>query len=128
MDKRMALVTGASRGIGGTVATALAASGCRFLMNYRQRQQQAEEALARIERDGGKLELSAFDLSEPAACERPVARCLKAHDRIDVLVNNAGIRHDALLVFMKPDQWVKVIATKLTGLHQRRSPQHQRWG
>lgn len=122
MDKRVALVTGASRGLGRAVAQSLAAAGCHVLINYRQRQQDAEEALASIQSKGGSGELSAFDVANASACEQAIERLLQVHQRIDILINNAGIRHDALLVFMKPEQWGNVIATNLTSFYNLSRP------
>jgi 3-oxoacyl-[acyl-carrier protein] reductase len=122
VDKRIALVTGASRGIGRAVAAALAASGCHILVNYRQSQPEAEETLALIGRAGGSGELCPFDIADPSACEQVVARALEAHGRIDILVNNAGIRSDALLVFMKAEQWAGVIATNLNSFYNLTRP------
>jgi len=113
MDKKIALVTGASRGIGRAVATALAASGCHVLINYRSRQSEAEETCALIQHAGGSGELCPFDVADVAACEQAVGGLLQIHQRIDVLVNNAGIRHDSLMVFMSAEQWSQVIATNL---------------
>ena len=117
MQRRIALVTGASRGIGRAVAAALAASGCHVILNYRQRQQDAEEALALIQKSGGHGELCAFDVASASECERAVECILQAHQRIDILINNAGVRHDGLLVFMKPEQWAEVITTNLNGFY-----------
>jgi 3-oxoacyl-[acyl-carrier protein] reductase len=133
MDKRIALVTGASRGIGRALAAALAAADCHVLINYRQRQQEAQETLAFIERNGGKGELCPFDVTDATACEQAVAHALRSHERIDILVNNAGLRHDALLVFMKPEQWAEVIATNLTSFYNLTRPvvkqmAMNRWG
>ena len=122
MDKRVALVTGASRGLGRAVALSLAATGCHVLINYRHRQPEAAETLALVERNGGRGELRPFDVADPSACEQAIADCLRSHERIDILVNNAGIRHDALLVFMKPEQWADVIATNLTSFYHLTRP------
>jgi 3-oxoacyl-[acyl-carrier protein] reductase len=116
--QKVALVTGASRGIGRAIALALAAAGHHVLVNYRNRQDEAQQTLAQIERDGGTGELCPFDVTDPVACERAI----EAHERIDVLVNNAGIRHDALLVFMSPEQWADVIATNLTSFYNLTRP------
>ena len=110
---KVALVTGASRGIGRAIAVALAAAGYRVLINYLSRHSDAEESLARIQRSGGNAELCPFDISDAIASEQAIANAIQNHKRIDVLVNNAGIRHDALMVFMQPDQWSQVIATNL---------------
>ena len=122
MDKRIALVTGASRGIGRAVAVALAGSDCHVLINYRTRQQEAEETLTLIQRDGKTGELCPFDVADIAACEQAVAKALEANQRIDILVNNAGVRHDGLLVFMKPEAWEQVVNTNLNGFYNVTRP------
>ena len=122
MEKKIALVTGASRGIGRAVATALAASGCHVLINYRSRKADAEATLATIQSSGGTGELCPFDVADATACEQAVAKILQQYNRIDVLINNAGIRHDGLLVFMKPEQWADVIATNLNSFFNLTRP------
>ena len=113
MERRIALVTGASRGIGRAVAVALGADNCHVLINYRHRQPEAEATLALIQRAGGSGELCPFDVADATASGQAVARLIQTHKRVDVLVNNAGIRHDALMVFMSAEQWAPVIATNL---------------
>jgi 3-oxoacyl-[acyl-carrier protein] reductase len=115
------------------VAIALAAAGCRVLINYRQRQTDAEEVLSLIKQAGGEAELFAFDVADPASSEAAVARAVAAHGRLDILINNAGIRDDALLVFMKPEQWGSVIATNLNSFYNVVRPAAKqmalsRWG
>ena len=122
MDKRIALVTGASRGIGRAVAAALAANGCHVLINYRRRQPDAEATLALIQRAGGSGELCPFDVADATACGQAIAGVIQTHKRIDVLVNNAGIRHDSLMVFMSAEQWSQVIATNLNGFFHVTQP------
>jgi 3-oxoacyl-[acyl-carrier protein] reductase len=133
MDKKIALVTGASRGIGRAVATALALSDCHVLINFRSRQQDAGETLALIERSGGSGELCPFDVADAVACEQAIAGCLRVHNRIDILVNNAGIRRDSLLVFMKTEQWNEVLNTNLNSFYNVTQPVAKqmalnRWG
>jgi len=133
MDKRIALVTGASRGIGRAAAKALAADGSHVLVNFRRNQQDAEETLAQLKQARGSGELLPFDVADGPACEQAIARVLQTHQRIDILVNNAGIRHDALLVFMKPEQWANVIATNLNSFYNVTRPivkqmALKRWG
>ena len=120
--KKNALVTGASRGIGRAIALALATNGCHLLLNYRSRREDAQETLNLIEQLGGTGELCPFDVADAVACEQAVAKILQSHPRIDVLINNAGIRHDALLVFMKPEQWAQVIATNLNSFFNVTQP------
>jgi 3-oxoacyl-[acyl-carrier protein] reductase len=122
MDKRVALVTGASRGIGRAVAIALAAAGDHVLINFRSRLTEAEETLTLIQHAGGSGELCPFDVADATASEQAVAGILQKHKRIDVLVNNAGIRHDSLLVFMTPEQWTQVIATNLNSFFNVTKP------
>jgi len=131
--KRIALVTGASRGIGQAIAVALAAGGCHVVVNFLKNEAEAQETLASIQKAGGSGELSPFDVADTAACEAAIERLIAAHRRIDILVNNAGIRQDALLVFMKPEQWSEVLATNLNGFYNLAKPvvkqmALQRWG
>jgi len=133
MENKIALVTGASRGIGRAVAVALAATGCKVLINYRSGQKEAVETLAQVERAGGQGALCPFDVSDAAACESAIAGLLQAHQRIDILVNNAGIRRDALLVFMKREQWTEVMSTNLDSFYNVTQPivkqmAMNRWG
>ena len=119
---RVALVTGASRGIGRAVALALAANGLHVLLNYRNRQPDAEATLALILQHGGAGELCPFDVADAAASGQAIAAALAKHQRIDVLINNAGIRHDALMVFMQPEQWAQVITTNLNSFFNVTQP------
>ncbi|MCG3147551.1 MAG: 3-oxoacyl-[acyl-carrier-protein] reductase FabG [Verrucomicrobiae bacterium] len=129
MVKKIALVTGASRGIGRACAVALAQNGCHVLINFRSRQTDAATTLALVEQAGGSGELCPFDVTDAAACSAAVSR----HPRIDILINNAGIRQDALLVFMKQEQWSEVIATNLSSFYNVTQPvvkqmAMNRWG
>jgi 3-oxoacyl-[acyl-carrier protein] reductase len=133
MDRKIALVTGASRGIGRAVAKALAAGNCHVLINFRRGQREAEATLNYIQQNGGSAELCPFDVADPAASERAIDAAMQRHQRIDILVNNAGIRHDALLVFMKPEHWAAVIATNLNSFYNVTRPlvkqmAMNRWG
>ena len=133
MDKRIALVTGASRGIGRSISLALAATGCHVVVNFRKNEADAQETLALVEKAGGTGELCPFDVADTVASEAAIERLITAHRRIDILVNNAGIRQDALLVFMQPEQWANVIATNLNSFYNLTKPvvkqmALQRWG
>ena len=122
MDKRIALVTGASRGIGRAVAVALAQDGCHVLINYRSRESDAAETLRLLQQANGSGELFPFDVADATASERAIAAAIQKHQRIDVLVNNAGIRLDSLLVFMQPEQWTQVLATNLNSFFHVTKP------
>jgi 3-oxoacyl-[acyl-carrier protein] reductase len=116
-DKQIALVTGASRGIGRAVALALAATGRHVLVNCRTGLDAAGEVLRAVEAAGGSGELVPFDVADCAAAERAVEGILARHGRVDILVNNAGVRLDMLMVWMQPPDWQKVLDTNLTGFY-----------
>ena len=116
-DKQIALVTGASRGIGRAIAVALAESGRYVLINYRSRQQDAESTLEQIQKVGGSGELLPFDVTDASAVDTAIAGAIQKHGRLDVLVNNAGQRKDMLLVWMKPEDWQSILQVNLTGFY-----------
>ena len=111
------MVTGASRGIGKAVALRLAQDGFPVLLNYRSQTAAAEEVKRQIEVAGGKAELLPFDVSDPKAIEASLEQWAESHaeDYISVLVNNAGIRSDNLMVFMNGEQWHNVLDVTLNG-------------
>ena len=115
--KRYALVTGASRGIGRAIAIELAKDGCSILLNYKSNHAAAEEAKRLIEEVGGAAELMTFDVSQPDAVNTALDKWFVAHpdDYIDVLVNNAGIVDDEIMLMMEPEQWHRVIDVNLNG-------------
>lgn len=115
MNKRYALVTGASRGIGRAIAIELAKDGCSILLNYKSNHAAAEETKRLIEEAGGEAELMPFDVSQPAAINVALDKWFAAHpdDYIDVLVNNAGIVNSQLMMLMEPEEWNKVIDVNL---------------
>ncbi len=112
-----ALVTGGSRGIGKAVAMRLAADGMPVVINYKRNTAAAEETKQAIETAGGRCELLPFDTSDPKAIEAAMEQWQAAHpdDYISVLVNNAGIRQDNIMVFMTDEQWHSVLDTTLNG-------------
>src|SRR5215218_1704688 len=112
LSQRVALVTGASRGIGRAIALRLAAQGAAVVAAARG--ENAGETVAAITASGGRGELLALEVTDPAAIERAIAGILERHGRIDILVNNAGITRDGLLLRMKRDDWDTVISTNLT--------------
>ena len=115
--KRYALVTGGSRGIGRAVCIHLASMGLPVIINYRSGQEAAEETLKAVRETGGEGELLPFDVSDPEAIEKALADWEEKHpdDYIAVLVNNAGIRKDNLMVFMQNEEWHSVVDTTLNG-------------
>ncbi|MET0556914.1 MAG: 3-oxoacyl-[acyl-carrier-protein] reductase [Vicinamibacteria bacterium] len=114
LEGRVALVTGASRGIGRAIAAELAARGATVVLGARDESKLAE-AVGAITAAGGRAGAVALDVADRASVEAAFARILEEHGRIDGLVNNAGITRDTLLLRMKPDDWDAVLATNLTG-------------
>ena len=115
--KRYALVTGASRGIGRAIAIELAKDGCAILLNYKSNHTEAEETKRLIEAAGGEAELMPFDVSQPDAINAALDNWFAAHpdEYIDVLVNNAGIVDDEIMLLMEPEQWHRVVDVNLNG-------------
>ena len=109
---RVALVTGASRGIGRAIALKLASAGATVVAAARG--ENAQATAREIGAAGGQAEAVAMDVTDPAAIEAAVSGLLAKHGRIDVLVNNAGVTRDTLLLRMKRDDWDTVIQTNLT--------------
>lgn len=114
---KYALITGASRGLGRAIAQRLATDGMAVLINYQSNQQAAEETLRTIVEAGGTGELMPFDVADKQSIETALANWQERHaeDYISVLVNNAGIRQDNLMIFMQDEQWDKVLDTTLNG-------------
>jgi 3-oxoacyl-[acyl-carrier protein] reductase len=113
-EGKIALVTGASRGIGEAVARRLAAEGATVIAAARTAEI-LERVVASITGDGGKAVALPLDLADPASIEAGVKSALAAHGQIDVLVNNAGVTEDNLILRMSKDAWDRVLATNLTG-------------
>lgn len=114
-DSRVIVVTGASRGIGRAIAAGLAGAGREIVVNYNSSPDGARETASLVEAKGGTAHLMQFNVSDPDAVKQAFKEILKAHGRIDVLVNNAGIAQDNLLAVMKPAEWDSVMDTNLKG-------------
>lgn len=114
---KYALVTGGSRGIGRAICLKLAAMGHPVIINYQSNQEAAEETQRAIEAEGGKAELLPFNVSDSEAVDTAIENWQNAHpeDYIGILVNNAGIRKDTLMIFMQNNDWQNVINTTLNG-------------
>jgi len=112
LDGKVALVTGASRGIGRAIAVMMAAQGAAVVAAAGG--DNASATVGEITAAGGTAEIASADVAEAAAVDALVAGTLQRHGRIDILVNNAGITRDQLLLRMKRDDWDAVIATNLT--------------
>ena len=114
-----ALITGGSRGIGRAIAERLARDGYTVVINYKSNQQSAISCQQAIESAGGKAELLQFDVTDGTAIETALTAWDNAHpgEHISVLVNNAGIRRDGLLVFTGEQEWHDVINTTTNGFY-----------
>jgi 3-oxoacyl-[acyl-carrier protein] reductase len=116
LSEQVAIVTGASRGIGRATAIALAATGVKVVVNYAQSSGAAEEVVQEIENNGGKAIALKADVSKTEEVDSLIEQTLKTFGRIDILVNNAGITRDTLLLRMKLEDWQAVIDLNLTGV------------
>ena len=112
-----ALVTGGSRGIGKAICIKLAAMGHYVIINYKGNLQKAEETLAEVRAAGSDGELLQFDVANREEVQNVLSHWIETHTdkTIEVLVNNAGIKEDVLLMWMKDEQWDTVLNTSLGG-------------
>ena len=119
-----ALVTGAGRGIGRAVAVRLAETGYRILINYLSNAAAAEQTLAAIRERGGDGELLPFDVADKQAVDSALDAWRAAHPDafIEVVVNNAGIRRDGLLMWMPEEDWYRVVRPNLDGFFHVTQP------
>ncbi|MCF6249015.1 MAG: 3-oxoacyl-ACP reductase FabG [Desulfobacula sp.] len=112
---QVALVTGASRGIGKAIAIALARTNRFVYLNFCSNKEKAKETLKEIESLGGKAGLLQFDVTHKKDSEKAIKTIISEKGKIDILINNAGIRDDMLMVWMKKNNWQSVLDTNLTG-------------
>ncbi len=114
---KYALVTGGSRGIGRAIAIELAGRGWPVIVNYAHNEDAADETLTLIRQSGGTAEKLRFDVASPSDVETALETWQKSHadDFVAILVNNAGIRRDNLMVFMQNEEWHSVTDTTLNG-------------
>jgi 3-oxoacyl-[acyl-carrier protein] reductase len=115
LKDQVALITGASRGIGRMVACRLAQAGAHVMVNFLRNTAAAEETLQRIEAAGGRATLAPFDVADPEAVQAAVHSLVERFGRCDVLVNNAGMTVDALVLRLKAADWDQVMTVNLRG-------------
>ncbi|MEZ0344690.1 MAG: 3-oxoacyl-[acyl-carrier-protein] reductase [Caldimicrobium sp.] len=113
LQGKIALVTGASRGIGRAIAIELAKAGAEVVVNYLGSEEKAKEVVKEIESFGGKAYLSRFDVSNSEEVKRAIKELEEKLGTIHILVNNAGITRDALFLRMKEEDWEAVLRTNL---------------
>lgn len=115
LEGKVALVTGASRGIGRATAIRLAADGATVIVNYNGSEDKAKEVKAQIEADGGQAIIYKCNVADCAQCQTMIDDIIKEYGHIDILVNNAGITRDTLILRMKEEDFDDVIAANLKG-------------
>ena len=112
---KVALVTGGSRGIGRAVAVALGGRGARVVLGYRENEEAAREAAAKVRAAGGQAVLLPFDVADVAAVERAVKQAADQLGRLDILVTSAGVAVDGLAMRLHDEDWQRALAVNLTG-------------
>lgn len=113
---KIAIVTGASRGIGAAIAKRLAADGATVVVNYAGSEDAANAVVQAITDAGGTADVFQADVSDAAQVKALVDHTIKAHGQLDILVNNAGIVKDALMLTMRPADWQRVLDVNLSGV------------
>lgn len=116
LTDRVALVTGGSRGIGREIVLCLAGLGARVIINYRENREAAEEVLAKVLEGDGLAELAPFDVSRQDEVEDAVKRVIDRHEKVDILINNAGMTVDGLLLRQSAPDWDRIIDVNLRGV------------
>ncbi len=115
LGNQTALVTGASRGLGRSIAVALADCGAFVVVNYRGSESVAQETLEMIRSNGGEGMLKKFDVTSFEEVDKAVSEILSERESVEILVNNAGLSRDGLLGRMKSNDWENVLSTNLSG-------------
>ena len=114
-DKKIAVVTGASRGIGRAIALELASQGALVIINYNGSEEKAKAVKEEIEAGGGMAETFQCNVADFDACGEFIKKIIKTYGQIDILVNNAGVTKDGLLLGMSEADFDKVVDTNLKG-------------
>jgi 3-oxoacyl-[acyl-carrier protein] reductase len=133
LDGRIALVTGGSRGIGRACSEALAAQGATVVVNYVKGEAAARSVAEAIVTAGGKADVAGFDVADSKAVDAGIDAIVKSHGKLDILVANAGISIDGLLLRLKDEDLEKLWATNVRGAiacarAASRSMMRGRWG
>ena len=121
-DKKTAIITGASRGIGRATAVEMAKAGYFIIVNFKTNETAAEETLSLVRVAGGDGEIYKFDVADNAQARDAVKDIAERHKNIQVLVNNAGITADGLFMLLGEEEWDSVINTSLKGFYNMTKP------
>jgi 3-oxoacyl-[acyl-carrier protein] reductase len=121
-NMRVALITGAAKGIGRAIAVELGARGYYVVVNYLSDESGARQTLATVVDNGGTGEIYGFDVRDGEVTEKVVADIKERHGGIDILINNAGIIKDGLFMMMEPSNWQAVLDTSLNGFYNMTRP------
>ncbi len=117
LSGKVALVTGASRGIGRAIALALAGAGASVTINYREDKSRANEVIREVEGRGGKAHAWQADVGDANQVEAMIEGIISSFGHLDILVNNAGVIRDLLLLQMEEKDWEEVLRTNLWGVY-----------
>lgn len=115
LKNKIALITGAGRGIGRAIAIALAKEGAEVVINYNGSEERAKEVKQTIEENGGKASIYKCNVSDFVTCEAMIKDIVKEYGHLDILVNNAGITKDGLIMKMKEEDFDSVLNVNLKG-------------
>ena len=121
-DKKVALVTGGSRGIGKACAIELAKAGCDVIINYAGNEEAANKTVEELKALGSNAKAMKFDVSNQELVENAIKEIMDEYKRIDILVNNAGITRDGLFMRMNAQNWLDVINTNLNSAYYVSNP------
>ena len=121
-EKKVAIITGASRGIGRATAVELSAVGYFVIINYNSNEAAAAETLKQVRDAGGDGEIIRFDVADPVQTKDAISSIVDRHKNIQVLVNNAGINADGLFLMLGEEEWSSVIDTTLKGFYNVTKP------
>ena len=121
-DKKVALITGGSRGIGKACAIELAKAGCDVIINYAGNEEAANKTVEELKALGSNAKAMKFDVSNQELVENAIKEIMDEYKRIDILVNNAGITRDGLFMRMNAQNWLDVINTNLNSAYYVSNP------
>lgn len=120
--RKIAIVTGASKGIGRAISVELGRSGCYIIINYHSDENGAQKTLKKVRAAGGDGEIMGFDVSSLEETATAIKDIAQRHSRIDILINNAGVTADGLFIMMSREKWDTVVNTNLNGFYNMTKP------